>query len=236
MMRSRDSAWRAQAPRDGKEKVALMLMALIARTYRTRRAPRPYVPARWRLIALPSTAPQAHLFSTTDRAAESEGEFEQFIGQHERDVFGYLWRMTGNEQAAYDLSQETFLRAWRHFARVAAYDQPRAWLFRVATRLALNYRRDRRPDTLSLDVDAADALATPTSDPAARTAQRDAIESALLALPRRLRAALILRDVYGYHTDEIASVLQVSRAAAKMTISRAREQFRASYLGEEAGR
>ena len=221
-----------------------MLMALIAGARRRRlltsQPPGP--------LQLPSARPLMSHLATSMRisdgadsassavSADSEAAFEQLIERHERDVFGYLWRMTGNEQAAYDLSQETFLRAWRHFARVAAYDQPRAWLFRVATRLALNYRRDRRPDTLSLDVDAADALATPTSDPAARTAQRDAIESALLALPRRLRAALILRDVYGYHTDEIASVLQVSRAAAKMTISRAREQFRASYLGEEAGR
>lgn len=214
-----------------------MLMAFIASVYRGGhgRALRP--PLSGLFSALPPTIPLMSHFSTPSQATTAaESDFEQFIQRHERDVFGYLWRMTGDEQAAYDLSQEAFLRAWRHFASVAAYDQPRAWLFRVATRLALNYRRDRRPDTYALEPGEIDARPVAAPDPAVRAAERDAIEAALLALPKRQRAALILRDVYGYHADEIANMLQVSRAAAKMTVSRAREQFRAAYLGEEAER
>ncbi|HEY7851026.1 MAG TPA: sigma-70 family RNA polymerase sigma factor [Ktedonobacterales bacterium] len=189
---------------------------------------------RWSPRAIPALA-LATSASTPIGIAHVEQDFEQLIHLHERDVFGYLWRMTGDEQAAYDLSQETFLRAWRHFARVAAYDQPRAWLFRVATRLALNYRRDRRANPLPVDLMEADAQRLVAHDPTARLVEREAIEAALLSLPKRMRAALILRDVYGYRSAEIARVLDVSPAAAKMTISRAREQFRAHYFDEEAG-
>ena len=44
--------------------------------------------------------------------------------------FGYLWRVTGEEQTAYDLSQETFVRAWQHFRTIKSYERPDAWLLR----------------------------------------------------------------------------------------------------------
>src|SRR5262245_14260903 len=77
----------------------------------------------------------------------SPAAFEAFLQGRERDVFGYLWRLTGDEQTAYDLCQETFIRAWQHFAKVKTYDNPGAWLFRVATNLVLNHRQRRAPPT-----------------------------------------------------------------------------------------
>lgn len=180
-----------------------------------------------------TTLPFVSQFSTPTPTADAERAFEQFIERYERDVFGFLWRMTGDEQAAYDLSQEAFLRAWRHFDRVTTYEQPRAWLFRVATHLALNYRRDQASRSGALALDEADAQSR-SPDPTLQVLERDSIEASLLLLPKRMRAALILRDVYGYTSEEIAAVLKVSHAAAKMTISRAREQFRQSYLREGA--
>lgn len=158
--------------------------------------------------------------------------FEQMIVDHEREVFGYLWRMTGNEQTAHDLCQETFLRLWRHFDKVATYDQPRIWLFRVATHIAMNYRRDQRLRPLPLELREAAHVQATAFDPPSYVAERDVIEKVLLVLPKRQRAALLLRDVYGCSSDEIAHALSVSRAAAKMAIYRAREQFRAQYLRE----
>ena len=55
--------------------------------------------------------------------------------------------MTGDRQSASDLCQETFLRAWQRFVAIRAYDRPDAWLFRVATNLALQLtRRKKAPD------------------------------------------------------------------------------------------
>ena len=160
-----------------------------------------------------------------------DGRFEAFFEKHSREIFGYLWRLTGEEQAAHDLCQETFLRAWQNFARVSTYEQPRSWLFRVATNLAINHQRHRGYSSavmqrLRIASDVGD-------DPASGLAERDAVRIALLKLPIRQRTALVLRAVYGLPFDEIAAILGVSIAAAKMTLSRGREQFRTHYLRED---
>jgi RNA polymerase sigma-70 factor, ECF subfamily len=208
---------------------------------------RPAVTARWWwLCALtardggltgrdPAAAP-------TDLGAEN-AEFEAFFRRHERDVFGYLWRLTGEEQAAYDLSQETFIRAWQRFASIRRYEHPAGWLFRVATNLALKHLRHRRlADSLVTSTlgDEDDAAATPAksipsvrADHAERVAEGDQIRSVLLALAPRPRALLILHDVYGLSTEEAARALDMTRGAAKMMLCRAREQFRVRYLRQE---
>ena len=158
--------------------------------------------------------------------------FEAFFRQHERDIFGYLWRITGDEQAAYDLSQETFVRAWQHFDRIASYERPGGWLFRVATNLALTHQK-----RAAAPVGAAQPFSTgnepSVSDPAWRLAESEAIRATLLALPPQQRAALVLREVCGFSCAEVAETLGVTLAAAKMTLSRGRDAFRARYIREE---
>lgn len=158
-------------------------------------------------------------------------EFEAFYHRQERGVFGYLWRMTGDEQTANDLTQEIFLRAWSQFAKLRGYERPDAWLFRVATNLALNERRHQCVAGPSLQL-LEDQRAA--GDHATTLAERAALRAALEGLPARQRAAIILREVYGYTCDEIADMLAVSRAAAKMTLSRARQSLRTLYLKEGA--
>ena len=164
-------------------------------------------------------------------ASASQQRFEAFFRRHEREVFGYLWRLTGDEQAAYDLSQETFLRAWQRFAAISAYEQPGAWLFRVATNLAINDRRARnRPARATSQLD--DTLVGGT-DPAQRLGMRDAVRRALLAVAPRQRAALVLCEVYGLSCEEVAETLGTSSGAAKAILWRGREAFREQYLREE---
>lgn len=157
-------------------------------------------------------------------------QFEAFFRQHERDIFGYLWRVTSDEQTANDLTQEVFLRAWRQFEKLRGYERPEAWLFHVATNLALNERRHQRVVGPAATLHGQERA---SGDHAAQLALRAALRAALDGLPARQRAALILRELYGYTCDEIAGMLDVSRAAAKMTLSRARERLRALYLKED---
>ena len=165
------------------------------------------------------------------------GAFEPFFREHQRDIFTYLWRMTGDEQAAYDLTQETFLRAWRHFARVHDYERPGGWLFRVATHLALNHLRGRSTSlgsALSLDTPVANHIGVSSMSPdlSATIADADMVRRALMAIPSRHRAALVLREVYSLSCEEIATVLGVSAGAAKTLLWRARCDFRGSYQKE----
>src|SRR5262249_40372196 len=80
----------------------------------------------------------------TDQLSGERESFEAFFQARHRAIFAYLWRMTCEEEAANDLCQETFLRAWRQFERLRRYDRPDAWLLRVATNLALNHLRRRK--------------------------------------------------------------------------------------------
>src|SRR5262249_46540893 len=148
-----------------------------------------------------------------------------FFRRHERNVFGYLWRLSGEEQAAYDLSQETFIRAWQQFSSIRRYEHPASWLFRVATNLALKYLRHRRiadrlvTTTLGNEDDdtgtSAERIPAVRADHAERVAEGDQIRSVLLALAPRPRALIILHDVYGLSTDEAAHILNMTRGAAK---------------------
>jgi len=181
-----------------------------------------------------ASSPDADVADARHDAASARQlpSFEAFFRRHERDIFGYLWRMTGDEQAAYDLSQETFVRAWQHFDRIASYERPGGWLFRVATNLALTHQK-----RAAAPVGAAQPFSTvndpSTSDPAWRLAESEAIRATLLALPPQQRAALVLREVCGFSCAEVAEALGITLAAAKMTLSRGREAFRARYTREE---
>src|SRR6185437_5701205 len=180
-----------------------------------------------------ASTPSADADATHNAASARQlPSFEAFFRRHEREVFGYLRRLTGDEQAAYDLSQETFVRAWQHFDRIATYERPGGWLFRVATNLALTHQK-----RASAPVGAAQPFSSANdpsiSDPAWRLAESEAIRATLLALPPQQRAALVLREVCGFSCAEVAEALGITLAAAKMTLSRGRDAFRARYTREE---
>ncbi|HEY7339235.1 MAG TPA: RNA polymerase sigma factor [Ktedonobacterales bacterium] len=216
-----------------------MIWTIPSRLRRGRRGARPPILPRW-LGALTGASPLDETPSGSERRAAPaqqnraearEATFEQFFHAHEGAILGYLWRITGDEQASHDIAQETFLRAWQRFEQVSHYEQPRAWLFRVATNLASNHRRHRSIHDATMT---RFSLVHPaTLDPATGVAESAAVRAALLAMPVRQRSALVLRVVYGLSIPEIAEALGASKAAAAMTLSRAREAFRAHYTQEE---
>ncbi len=158
--------------------------------------------------------------------------FEPFFREHERAVYACLWRLTGDAQVARDLTQETFLRAWRHFEQAQSYERPLAWLLRIATNLAFsNYQRASSRHAISTEA-LTDADTPSRSDPMRGLAERDLVQRTLLELPSNQRAALVLREVYGFSCEEIGGMLGVSRDAVKMALFRGREGFRRRYLGK----
>jgi RNA polymerase sigma-70 factor (ECF subfamily) len=198
-------------------------------------APRRFPVVLWRILFFATEARKPDEPATASATKNAEtflDDFEAFFARHEREVVGYLWRMTGDEQAARDLTQNTFLRAWQRFGQVRAYDQPKAWLFRVATHLALNHLRDQATGARARQSWSQSERAT-QSDPAIRIVNQDAVLRTLLTLSPRDRAALVLHSVYGLTCAELAQSLDVSRSAAKVTLWRARERFRAQHQRSE---
>lgn len=161
-----------------------------------------------------------------DHAETDSAMFEALFRRYEPQLTGYLWRMTGDMEMARDLCQETFVRAWQHYATVREYERLAQWLYRVATNLALNQRR--RPPTASL------ADHEPISaEPVTNVAERELVRSILQALPPKQRALLVLREVQEFTYAELGTMLDMSPDAVKMALSRAREQFRQRYLRED---
>lgn len=178
-----------------------------------------------------STSSSSHISSGATSAGVDA--FEAFFWRYERDILGYLWRLTGDEQAAYDLSQETFVRAWQRFETLQHYDQPRAWLFRVASNLGINHLRGRsRRGEQTAATEEIQNIVAHGGDPAHRLAESDAIRRILSDLPPKQRAAVVLCDVYGLTSAEAAAALGLSHGSLKMSLWRGRERFRQQYQRE----
>jgi RNA polymerase sigma-70 factor, ECF subfamily len=171
-------------------------------------------------------------------------EFDAFFTKFEQPLFGYLLRMVPSQEIALELAQETFFRAWQHFAELQVYDRPEAWLYRVATNLAISHLRRKKSLCFAQlfrhggseggQSDASmeyEFLADPF-DMEQQTADRVLIEQTLRQLAERQRAALLLRAVYGLSCQEISETLGISVANVRQTLSRARDRFRKLYPGK----
>jgi RNA polymerase sigma factor (sigma-70 family) len=133
--------------------------------------------------------------------------FERFYAERKDEVLGYLARLLGRE-AAEDAFQETFLRALRAYGRLEHGRQLRAWVFTIATHVALDERRRRRPVGEPVEIPVGD------SRPAYAELEHLAGE-----LPPTERAAVVLRYGYDLSYDDIGAALGSSPEAARQAAS-----------------
>jgi RNA polymerase sigma-70 factor (ECF subfamily) len=192
------------------------------------------LPARWGRaiwVALRRHLLLGQAADASSALAPSE-VFDSLFERHERQIFGYLWRMTSDHALASDLCQETFLRAWQRLDRLSTYENPLGWLLRVATNLAIDAQRGQRR-LLLLTAPLDDDNEPVGSDPTGSIADRELVAQILQSLAPRARAALVLREVYGLSLDEVARTIGSTSVATKKTLSRARERFRVAYLRED---
>ena len=186
--------------------------------------------------------------SSRARAADGDA-FEQLTEPHRRELRVHCYRMLGSLQDAEDALQETLLAAWRSFGGFQGHASLRTWLYRIATNTCLNARRtaSRRP-TKEWDVPNVEppaptrlgeilwlepypdallegALGAPLG-PEARYDQKESISlafvTALQVLPPRQVAVLVLRDVLGFHANEVADMLDSTVESVTSALKRAR--------------
>jgi RNA polymerase sigma-70 factor (ECF subfamily) len=143
-----------------------------------------------------------------------------------------LTRLTGDPARAQELTQETFLRAYRALCKGEAWDNPRAWLYRVASHLANDDYRHRRLFQW-LPLWSAHGRVQTGWNAEETTAEQFAVRTALRALAPKYRFPLVLYVCEGYAVAEVAEILGLSVSAVKMRLSRARQMFRQAYIQEE---
>jgi RNA polymerase sigma-70 factor (ECF subfamily) len=148
--------------------------------------------------------------------------FETLMRQHERLVLMTALRLLGKMEDAQDASQEVFLRLYRNLGKVQASDNLPGWLYRVTVNVCLDVRR-RRPDETS--VEEAAELVSRGADPQQTATRREelrALELSLRLLSYKERAAVVLRDLEGLSTEEVARILGASQATVRSQIFKAR--------------
>ncbi|MDO8834365.1 MAG: sigma-70 family RNA polymerase sigma factor [Vicinamibacterales bacterium] len=164
--------------------------------------------------------------------------FRILVERHSRAVFRVAYRLTGREEDAEDVVQETFLRAFRQIARFEARSSFATWLYRIAFNCAHDILRQRpKPGSrTSLDdederrrVDLADA--SPDADPAQVLAARRLgarLRQAMDELTSQERAAFVMRHYEGLSIEEIGRALDLGASAAKHSVFRAVRKLRVS--------
>ncbi len=159
------------------------------------------------------------------------GETDAFEALYRRlsgNVYGLALRLTGRVPEAEELTQEVFVRAWRYRERIESADHLRAWLKRVAVNEFLTgRRRSQREVDGGEDGEILEDPDGRGGDPLGRrTGLRMDLERAVARLPERLRAVLVLFDLYGHRHAEIASLLEITETTSKIQLHRARKRLR----------
>ena len=180
-----------------------------------------------------------------------EAAFEQLVGPYRRELQVHCYRMLGSAQDAEDMVQETLMAAWSGLDGFEGRASLRTWLYRIATNACLAMLRRSRParemppppETPGDYPEPTRTMAEPIwlepypdvllegiperdPGPAARYEARESVELAFIValqqLPPRQRAALVLRDVLGFRTTEIAEMLDTGELSIKGALQRAR--------------
>jgi RNA polymerase sigma-70 factor (ECF subfamily) len=160
--------------------------------------------------------------------------FAELVRKTYVDTYGLAYRVTGDEDDACDVVQEAYLRAFRSIRRFRGDAAFSTWMYRIVANCASTYvSRRGRNRHLQLQDDAAVPDTHPESDPetmADSAMERDRVSAAVQALPARLRAVVVLRDVYDLPHEAIAAELGISETAAKVRLHRARKKLRERLL------
>jgi RNA polymerase sigma-70 factor (ECF subfamily) len=176
-----------------------------------------------------STAPAVERAKAGDPTA-----FEELIDCYQRKVLSTAWRMLGNREDAHDAAQEVFLRVHKYLSGFRSDQDFAAWLYRIIVNVCRDHIRKRggRHQFASFESEReAGTLEALTSDEdveanAIKSQQRAMIAEALDTLSTKERAAIVLRDLEGLSTEEVARVLGSSQTTVRTQISSARAKIK----------
>jgi len=163
------------------------------------------------------------------------GSFEVLLEKHRRPLIHFLYRMVQDAAVAEELAQEVFLRVYRSRGSYEATAKFTTWLFRIATRMALNWLRDSKKERGQARLDEMVSQGpgpkvtdrAPTAEAVlVRAARLQEIRGAIAALPAKQRAAVLMHKYQEMDYAQIAGVLGLTESAVKSLLFRAYEALR----------
>lgn len=151
---------------------------------------------------------------------------EDIYNNYKNAIYNYFYRSTFNSHTAEELTQDTFLKAFKYFSSFRGESSVKTWLFKIAHNTNLNYIKKyghMREENIE-DYDTAES-----SDVFAKSNERIIVRNVLQKLSEEERTLIILRDLNDLTYDEIASVMEYTEGQVKIGLHRARKKFRNLY-------
>jgi RNA polymerase sigma-70 factor (ECF subfamily) len=159
---------------------------------------------------------------------------EELFARHHGEIYAYLIRMIRDPELAADLTQDSFVKAYRAYDSLEKPENARAWLYQIAHRVALDYIR-RQKIIRFLPWTGESRGAVPSAEHVVmETRLSGDLQRALERIPERQRAALLLAELHDLTGLELAAALGVSHVAARALLTRARESLRQALAAERA--
>jgi RNA polymerase sigma-70 factor (ECF subfamily) len=181
-------------------------------------------------VALPAPAPSEAADAELVRSAIAGDEeaFAALVSRYHRRAFWVALHVVGSIEDARDVVQESFVRVHRSLRRFDFGRSFYTWFYRIVMNLAIDALRKRRADRAAGLDDLADRLAAPESPHSAveRSETRALVWSVLGKLDAKFKSVLVLRDLHGMSSREIAPILAVTHATVRWRLHRGRQLFR----------
>ena len=155
--------------------------------------------------------------------------FDQIVEAYQARIARYILGLVNDEELALDLTQDTFVSAFRNIRALRSDLALSSWLYRIATNLAVQ-ARSRKRRFIWQPLSMLEESSGPTAEaPDQLVMDRELVSTALARLPRDRAACLLLHAGEGFSYDEVAAIMNTTPEAVRKRISRAKEQFRAIY-------
>ncbi len=188
-------------------------------------------------VAVPGGIPWGDT-TVSARPADREREFALLFEEYSAPIYNYVLRMVGDHDRAADITQDTFIKAYRKLDTVTEATSTRSWLYRIATNTAIDDMRRRKPLVRVTDDEDQPAFANqpdlgpgPEAQVLAGTLD-ERVQRALMTLRPNHRQCLLLSDLEDMAPQQIGEVMGISYAAVRTLLCRARGEMRRALAAE----
>lgn len=187
-------------------------------------------------MAMPGPVPWGDPAVTRRASDLREAEFDRIFEEYSAPIYNYVLRMVGDPDRAADITQDTFIKAYRKLETVTDAAATRSWLYRIATNTAIDDMRRRKMlirmgDEQPQFANRPDHRPGPEAEVMAATLD-ERVQRALLTLRANHRQCLLLSDLEDMSAQQIGEVMGLSYAAVRTLLCRARAEMRRALAAE----